>query len=114
LDWDQLIKKPTSVSKLNIDEKYAVMGGIVEKLFSLAEKLEGQSTTIKADSEEDTIFRNYVNLMLHFDSELFVLAKLQLANNKKADTIFNINLAMNKNYKDLNKLFSEKHASKIR
>ena len=52
--------------------------------------------------------------MLHFDSELFVLAKLQLANNKKADTIFNINLAMNKNYKDLNKLFSEKHAGKIR
>lgn len=114
LDWDQLIKKPTSVSKLNIDEKYAVMGGIVEKLFSLAEKLEGQSTTIKTGSEEDTIFRNYVNLMLHFDSELFVLAKLQLANNKKADTIFNINLAMNKNYKDLNKLFGEKHASKIR
>ena len=69
---------------------------------------------IKAGSEEDTIFRNYVNLMLHFDSELFVLAKLQLANNKKADTIFNINLAMNKNYKDLNKLFGEKHASKIR
>ena len=67
---------------------------------TLAEKLEGQSTTIKADTEEDIIFRNYVNLILHFDSELFVLAKLQLANNKKADTIFNINLAMNKNYKD--------------
>lgn len=111
LNWKTLIKNPDKVNDLNIDKKYAVIGGIVEKLFDLTKKVGTKS--IKAKTPEAEVFMDYCKLLLSFDTEMFVLGKLQLANSNETNTMFTINLMINPIFKELKKMFQDRHSAKI-
>ena len=98
-------------SRSYIDKKYAVIGGIVEKLFDLTKKVGTKS--IKAKTPEAEVFMDYCKLLLSFDTEMFVLGKLQLANSNETNTMFTINLMINPVFKELKKMFQDRHSAKI-
>ena len=62
---------------------------------------------------EAEVFMNYCKLLLSFDTEMFVLGKLQLANSNETNTMFTINLMINPVFKELKKMFQDRHSAKI-
>lgn len=115
LNWKKLFQDPESVNELSIDKKYAVISGIVEKIFDLSTKIEKEKeiTQFKANTQEAAIFYKYCKILLSFDTELFVLGKLQIQNNKAANSLFVMNIMYNPIYNDLREIFTTKHNSKL-
>ena len=115
LNWNKLLQNPESVNELNIDKKYAVIGGIIEKIFDLSTKMERDRkiTQFVKDTTEAKTFYNYCKLLLSFDTELFVLGKLQIQNNKAANSLFSTNIMYNPIYNDLREIFITKHNVKL-
>ena len=115
LNWKKLFQDPESVNELSIDKKYAVISGIVEKIFDLSAKIEKEKeiTQFKVNTQEAAIFYKYCKILLSFDTELFVLGKLQIQNNKAANSLFVMNIMYNPIYNDLREIFTTKHNSKL-
>ncbi len=113
LDWEGLLNDPKQLKKLSVDQKYAVVGGVVEKIFDIANKAKEQNLqTVKRKSELGKLFYDYTNLLTGFDTEFFVLGKTQLTANSYVNSFWVANVMMNSDYTDLADKI-RKHMAKV-
>lgn len=114
LDWNDLLQNPEKANKLSIDKKYAVIGGIVEKIFDVINKFGTKNVKqLSVKSNLGKILYDYSNLLISFDTEFFVLGKTQLAANNDVNSFWVLCIMNNPDFVDLkNKV--KCHLSKIK
>lgn len=105
IKWDVLFSNPDIMKHLTIDEKYAVIGGICDKL----------SSQCTSDKDDDLTF-NLINLMFSLEDELFFLCIKQfflIDGRKQWIKKFIIN-PQNPRYADIALKFKTQYVSKIK
>lgn len=104
INWDVLFNNPTKLKDLTVDEKYAVLGGICDKL----------NIHCKQNIDNEETF-NLINLMFNFEDEFFFLCikQLFLYPDMKQWLKKFIFTTTNSKYLEISKKFKTYYASKI-